>query len=526
MACAAPAPRAAGVVRIGWAGSPDSRNPAVGILSESYILYSLVYDSLFELDASGAVVPALAVSAEASTDGLEWRFVLRDGARFHDGVEVSAADVAFSFALYRDHPEFPFLHSYAAAFANVVASDRRTVTLRLRRPVPNLESQLVYLYILPAHVWAPHEAEAAGFDNAAMVGSGPFRLREWRPGESLRLTANPRHPWAAPQIEEAVFVTFGSLDALVQALRTGQVDMISEMPLAAVPALARSPGVMVASGTPLAPRVADVLINQLPLDRCPPGGACSGHPALRDVVVRRALSLAADRRELIDVVLFGYGRPGVTLLPDGLGEWFHRELAVPPFDLAAARALLADAGYTDRDGDGVREAPGGRPLRFRFFRPSDSPWAPRAAERLAKTWSEIGVRVEPRAVDPSALAALRAPAFDYDLILWSWESDPDPNLLLGAMVSDGVATGGNESGYVNPEYDVLYAEQAATMDPVRRRELVWRLQEIAWRDSVYVIPFYPLSVQAFRQDRFTGWRTDTGRLALEDRAALTALRRR
>jgi peptide/nickel transport system substrate-binding protein len=497
------------------------------VLAESYILYSLVYDSLYELDAAGAVVPGLVAAAEASADGLEWRLRLRSDGRFHDGAAVTARDVAFSLQLYRDHPEFPFLHGYTAAFQEIEALAPDLVRLRLERPLSDLAAQLVYLFVLPEHLWKAHAgAGAVEFENEAMVGSGPFRLVEYRAGETVRLAANRAHPWAAPRIDEAVFVTFGSLDALVQSLRTGQVDLITEMPAAAAAALERAPGVAVARGTPLAPRVADVLINQLPPARCPPGGACSGHPALRDVAVRRALSLATDRRELIDIVLFGAGRAGVTLLPDGLREWFHPGLAAPPFDLEAARAELEAAGYRDRDGDGVREGSDGRALRFRFYRPSDSPWAPRAAERLRATWAEVGVRVEPRAVDPSALVALRTPAFDYDLILWSWESDPDPNLLLGAMVSSGIADGSNESGYSNPNYDALFAAQAATVDRAARRALVFELQEIVWRDAVYVIPFYPLAVQAFGTDRFEGWRTDTGRLALEDRASLTVLRRR
>ena len=525
--CAAPPPPAPGLLRIGWAGSPDSLNPGVGVLAESYILYSLVYDTLYEVDASGAIVPGLLVAAEASPDGLEWRLRLRRDGRFHDGVALTARDVAFSLRLYRDHREFPFLHSYTTAFAEIEALESDLVWLRLRRPVPNLAAQLVYLFVLPEHLWsAPAVSDAAEFPNDAMVGSGPFRLVERRAGETVRLAANREHPWAAPGLDEAIFVTFGSLDALVQALRTGQVDLITEMPAAATAALERVEGLQVARGTPLAPRVADVLINQVAPSRCPPGGACSGHPALREVAVRRALSLATDRSELIDIVLMGAGRPGVTLLPDGLREWFHPGLEPPRFDLAAARATLEEADYRDRDGDGVREGSDGRPLRFRFYRPSDSPWAPRAAERLRRTWAEVGVRVDPRAVDPNALASLRAPAFDYDLILWSWESDPDPNLLLGAMVSSGITDGSNESGYANPEYDALFDAQASTLDAATRRALVWRLQEIAWRDAVYVIPFYPLAVQAFRTDRFAGWRVDTGRVALEDRASLTALRRR
>ena len=131
------------------------------------------------------------------------------------------------------------------------------------------------------------------------------------------------------------------------------------------------------------------------------------------------------------------------------------------------------------------------------------------------------MRVEPRAVDPSALVALRTPAFDYDLILWSWESDPDPNLLLGAMISAGSRTARTRAATATRSTTRSSRRRPRPSTGRHVAQLVLELQEIVCATSVYVIPFYPLPVQAFRTDRFTGWLTDTGRLALEDRANLT-----
>ncbi len=527
LACAPAGGRSAdpGVVRIGWAGSPDSLNPGVGVLAKSYVLYGLVYDALFQLELDGSFSPCLATSWTHSTDRRTWTFKLRAGATFHDGVPVTSRDVKFSLDLYKAHSDFPYLHGYTESFDSVEAPDPATVVLHLRQAIPNLESQLVFLFILPEHIWAPWADRATQFPNRAMVGSGPFRLVDFKPNEYIRLAAFRRHPLSPPKASEVLFVTYGSFDALVQAVRTGQVDAITELPYTAVAALRRAPQVSVAVGAPMAPGTYDLKLDQRDPASCPPaGGVCSGHPALRDVRVRRALAMATPKQEIIDVVLMGFGLPGRTLIPDALGAWYDRDLADYPYDPAAARSLLDEAGYRDRDGDGVREMPdGSRSLDFRLFYPSDSPALPRAAELVARAWSRIGVKVERRAEDSSALAAARAPAFDYDVILWSWSSDPDPSFLLSVMTSDEISGGGNDTGWTNPEYDRLYRAQAVELDPDRRRAMIWRMQQIALDGLPYIVPFYPRAVEAYRTDRFRGWKTDQPLLALEDRSTLVAL---
>jgi peptide/nickel transport system substrate-binding protein len=498
------------------------------MLSESYALFGLVYDALYCVAMDGTCQPQLAARAACSPDGRVWTFHLRPGFVFHDGRPVTARDVAFSLELYRRHADFPLLHTYARSFAAVSAVDDSTVRLELSRPVPDLQSQLVFLYVLPEHVWAaPAQGEGAlEFANEAMIGSGPFRLVEHRQGEFVRLAANPTHPLDPPRIDGVVFQSFANQDALVQALRTGQVDLITEMPVTALASLRRDPRLVLVSGVPLSPEVATIAIDQIAPADCPPGSRCSGHPALRDRRVRLALACATDKRKLIEVVLLAQGAPGVTLIPDGLGRWYNSELADYPFDPDAANRILDQAGYLDADGDGIRDLPGrGRPLLFRLNWPSDSPYGARLAQLLSSMWSAIGVRTEMQALDPDALTSVCCPAFDYDLILWSWDSDPDPNLLLAAMTAEQIPTGQSETGYASARYDSLFGRQATELDPARRQRLVWQMQALAHEDVVYIIPFYTRAVQAYRADGFTGWPDPGPRVALEARSVLTRVAR-
>ena len=516
------------VVRIGWAGSPDSLNPGVGVLTEAYTTYSLVYDTLYEYQLDGTYKLDLAESAEASADGKTWTFKIRSGVTFHDGQPVTARDVAFSLNLYKAHEDFPYLNSYTYNFESITAPDDATVVLTLTEAVPNLDYLVSYLYILPEHLWQGHTEgpAAAEFENAAMVGTGPFKLKEYRQNEFVHLVANKGHYQDPPKVDEVIFRTFANQDALVQALKTGQVDMITEMPTTAAVALRNEPNIALVTGAPYAPYVADVIFNQVKPENCPTdaGGVCTGHPALLDRTVRLALAHATDKQKIVDVVRLGLGDPGLTLIPIGLGPWYNNTLTDYGYDVAQAQKLLDDAGYRDADGDGVREMPdGSRPLTFRLNWPSDSVDAPRLAELLSQMWSEVGVKTELQAVDPDALTAACCPAFDFDVILWGWGSDPDPNLLLGVMTTDQIPTGSSETGNSNPRYDALYAQQSVELDVAKRRALVWEMQQIVHDDVVYVIPYYEKAVQAYRTDRFQGWITDAGKLELADVSSLTVI---
>ena len=518
---------AQGTLRIGWAGSPDTLNPGTAVLAEAFTLFDLVYDSLFSLELDGSMKAELVESFDVSEEGLIWTFKLHPGVVFHDGEALNATDVAFSLNYYKDNEDFPFANGYTSYFESVEAQDDSTVVITLSEAIPNMLSQLLFLYILPEHIWTAYPAGSAAteFENIEMVGSGPFQMTEYQQGEFVRLSANKAHYAKPPKIDEVVFQTFGSQDVLVQALRTGQVDMITEMPNTAVISLRNDPNVELVIGAPLAPSVRDIIFNLTNTDTCPPeDGVCSGHPALLDLNVRQALAHATDKLQIIDVALLGLGSPGTGLIMDGMGEWYNTDVQDYAYDPETAKQLLDSAGYLDTNNDGVREMPdGGRDLSFRFFWPNDVIEAPRVAELLSQMWSDIGVKLELQALDPDALTSVCCPSFDFDIIMWGWSSDPDPSFMLSVLTSDEIPTGTSETGYSNPEYDELFRAQATELDPEKRKAIVWQMQAIMMRDLPYIIPYYQQQVQAFRTDRFSGWITDATKVALEDPSSLTQI---
>lgn len=526
------------ILRIGMAGSPDSRNPGNAYLTEAFDLIELTYDALVFIDFAGNYHPELAESWTVSEDGLTWTFTLRDGLKFSDGTPLTAEDVAFSLLAYRDWADFGYISGYTTHFADVRAGDDHTVVLTLDVPIGNLESQLLFCYILPKHIWEPFAGDldaALEFENAEMIGSGPFRLVEFRQGEFYRLAANKDHYLFPPQVDEVIFQTYANQDALVQALRAGEVDMITELPNTVVPSLRSDANVTVVSGA--ARGLRDYIFNVITPEDCPveEGGICSGHPALRDVVVRRAMAHAIDKQQIIDVALLGLGSPGLGLVPVGLGDFFASELLAEDyaFDIALANQMLDRAGYLDTNGDGIRECPaamdcGGRQLDIVMQIPSDIGSGPREAELLSGWWSQIGIRMTPQVLEPDTVTANCCPTFNFDMLLWGWTSDPDPSFILSILTTDEIPTGLSETGYSNPEYDRLFAEQAVEMNREQRIAIVHQMQRIMLDDLPYIIPYYDEEVQAFRSDRFTGWPVPAegsgDMLYLQDPLSLTAVR--
>ncbi|MCE9647546.1 MAG: peptide ABC transporter substrate-binding protein [Chloroflexi bacterium] len=516
------------VVRIGWASGPDSLNIGVAWLASAYTISELTYSSMYEFKLDGTLGLDLGTKETASADGLVYTYKIRDGVKFHDGQPLTAKDVAFTYNLVMAHEDFPTLHSYVEHFVSVEAPDASTVVITLDQPIPNIASKLVFLYILPEHIWKDHSEDdaAAAYENLEMIGSGPFKMLEYKPNEFIRLGVNKDYYGAVPKVDEVIFQVFSSSDVLIQALKTGQVDMITSVPNTSVETLKSAENVKVVTGAPLSPDLEDIIFNMVDPANCPTadGGLCTGHPALRDKQVRLAMAYATDKNKIIEIVKLGLATPGIALIPSGMGEWFNIEVKDFEYDPAKGNQLLDEAGYKDANGDGIRDMPdGSRPLTFRMNWPSSDNEAPRIAELLSEMWRELGITLEMQAVESDALTSKCCPALDYDLMIWGWVADPDPNSLLIVPTTDQIPTGYNETGYSNPRYDELFAAQGAELDKDKRIKMAWEMQQLVHDDVAYIIPYYPYAVQAYRTDRFTGWLDTETKLALEDPSSLTII---
>lgn len=516
-----------GTVRIGVGGYPDSLNPGNAVLAEAYDVYELVYDTPLAVNAAGEFGAKLATEWTNSDDPLTWTVTIRDDATFHDGEALTADDLAFSIELYRD-TEYPLLTSYAVDFVEVAVVDETTITLTTESEMPPaiFETNLAAFYVLPQHIWEGEDP--IEFENAEMIGSGPFTFVEATQNEFVELAANPDYWGTAPSIDGVIIQTISNADARVTALTTGEIDAITEFPATAVSGLTNNEDVLVNIAETPGGQLRDIFFNIVEEENCPPDdGVCTGHPALKDVAVRRALAHATNKDQLIQVATLGTGSPGLTLVTPAHGDFYASEIEDYAFDIAEANALLDEAGYEDTDGDGVRECLADQDcddLTFRLNFPDDSDSAPREAEELQDTWTQAGVAVQIQGYDPDTLTSVCCPGFDFDVIIWSWYTDIDAGGLLGVATCAEIPTGFSESGYCNPAYDELFDAQAVELDRDTRIEQIHEMQQILVDDVPYIVPYYFVSIQSWRTDTFTGWVEGSPTLGLQDPSQLVVLR--
>jgi peptide/nickel transport system substrate-binding protein len=526
-ATAAPATTTGGIITIGRTAAPDSLNPGAGYLTEAFDIWYLAYDALTTTDLRNQQQPQLAKEWSVSEDGKTWTFKLHEGAKWSDGKPVTAEDVAFTWNMISGFESFALIKDYTSLLTSAEAKDPTTAVLTFEQPVANVGERFSSVFILPKHIWEQFkdEASAVEFENTNLVGSGPFTLAEYKPGEFTRLTANKDHYLNPPKIDEVIFKVYGNDDAMVQALKAGEVDLI-DPPNTAIKSLQSEANIKVEIGKSLS--LSDIIFNITTKENCPKeDGKCTGHPALKDVKVRQALAHATDKQQLIDVMLLGLGQPGLTLVMPGHGEGFNSSLQDYAYDVEKAKQILEEAGYKDTDGDGIREMPNdpATQLVFRYSYPSDQQSdGQRFAELLKDMWKQAGVDLQITPLEADALTAICCPAFDFDVIRWGWGAGSDPSSLLYIVKTDEIPTGTSETGYSNPEYDQLFDQQETTVDGAKRKEMLWKLQEILLRDVPYIIAYYADNVMAYRTDRFQGFVVDPeGLLDLSGRISLTAI---
>jgi peptide/nickel transport system substrate-binding protein len=486
---------------VGVTGDLNSANPFRQIDSTESFLTGLTYDFLLRLGQKDyAVQPELVESWETSEDGMTWTFVLRDGLTWSDGEPITAEDFEWTAEFIMDNDISSWSDGYRFT-ESVEAADERTIVWTTTRPtlIPGLPG---YNLILPEHIWGEMTTkEIKEFRNFPdTVGSGPFRLVEWEPGEFWRLEAREDYYQGAPNIDEIVFRVYNSPESVVQALIKGEIDH-TVVPSAGLfeRLQAEDPDVI---GTAVTSAEAFHQMSFNVVD----DPSSTAHPAVLDPVVREAVSWALDKQTMVDRVVRGYAEPGTTpIVP--LYDFWHWE--PPPeeaigFDPAEANRLLDEAGYLDTDDDGVREMPGGgEPLEWRLFVETTDSDGIKAAPFVQGWLQDIGIETSIRSMTQSKLFD-QWYGFDWDMIIYSWGVGPDPDFILSSFTS-GQCGVWSDTCYANPEYDRLYKEQQVTLDPEERQAIVTEMQQIIYRDTPEIVLWYPNSFEAWRSDRWEGF---------------------
>jgi peptide/nickel transport system substrate-binding protein len=492
-------------LRIGWIGKPDTLNPAYAFLTESYTVFDLVYSTMVTEGADGSYIGVLAKDWSVSDDGLTWTYTLKDGIKWHNGEAFTAAQMAWSInAIMLDPDGWAASANYTGGFAEVTAPDDKTVVIVTEYPIANMDYRISFLYAVypPDFEGFTTPEDLQNFTNFEAVGTGPFKINTFDKDTGvLLLDASQDYFDGGPKIDGVIFQTFDNTDAMIQALKVGDIDLVNEVPASAFVTVQGFEGVK-------ATAINGRYFNEVILNSADPNNnpAPTGNPALADPAVRLAIAYSMNKQDIVDIVAQGLATPGDTIVPPTLGGgfWHSPNVKEIPFDINEANRVLDEAGYV-LGADGVRAKDDLR-LEFRLQFPSDSAVYPRIADMMADWFNQAGMKATPEAVDPDSLVAATTPAGDYDLVLWGWGPDPDPDFILSVMTTDQFVEGGwSDSGYHNPEYDQMYLDQQQIVDKAERQKVVWKMQEMVFNDRPYIVMYYEKMLQAYRSDRFTGF---------------------
>jgi len=483
-----------GTLRLGTASGIDSLNPFVTFQQDSYSSFEYIYPFLIQYNTKTLqFAPDFASSWEQSPDGLTWTFHTRPNAKWSDGQPLTADDAAWTFNMmikYKNGPTANWGQIFAHV-GSITAPDPNTLVITYKKPVAVVLSNIQQTPILPEQVWGKYATgdgkELKTFPNEpvngqAMVGGGPFVITKYQKKQITLFQANPNYYGTKPHIDGFGLQFFDNDDAMVSALKTGQLDAIETVPPTSVATL-KTGNIHVFVGPGL--EFHDFIVNTNPKK--------PKNTELLNPQVRQAFEYAIDRNAIVKTAWLGYAQPGTTIVPPGTGAWHDSSINGLPFDLTKANSILDSLGYA-KGSDGIRVADG-HPMAYTVIFPHDEAGAgDRAFTIIQNDFSQIGVKLTQKPMDDSAaFSAITAPGdtgyTQFDLAMWDWVPLEDPDFILSVLQCNQYGAW-SDTGYCNADYDKMYLDQSAAINPKARQQIVYQMQQKIFDDRPYIVLNY------------------------------------
>jgi len=457
----------------------------------SVVVSAKTLEGLLEYDHDLTPRPQLASSWTVSPDGLQYDFILRQGVRWHDGEPFSATDAAFSLRLAsRYHPRG------AVTFANLVAVDAvdaHTLRVTLSKPAPYLLLALSAgeTPMLPAHRYDLDTALQNPL-NAAPIGTGPFRFKEWQRGSHILYERNPDY-WqpGKPGVGALLFRLIPDIAARLTGFQNRSIDLgeSSPVPPSEIPKLPD----FLATTTEGYEDNATMIMLEFNLERA----------EFQKLAVRQAIAHALDREQIRRVAFYGYALPAVSPVSQASFPRLHLDAANPyPTDINRANQLLDEAGYPRR---------GSQP-RFAITIHANpfNQGGQRTAHYVRSALARLGIQVTVREQDPGSYIRSVYTEREFDCTISSVSTMFDPTVGLQRVFwsksFNPQVPWSNASHYHNPEVDQLLEAAAVEPDPARRAELFKQFQAIVIREipSIALVQAQSVTVYNKRVAGFNG----------------------
>ncbi len=441
-----------------------------------------IFETLVSRDPQARYQDGLAESWDTSPDGKEWTFHLKSGVKFHDGTPCDAEAVAWNILTVRDTGASAYLYS---AVKDVVAVDPITVKLILEYPFPNLLFNISNVF---GSIVSPTAYEEYGdaFGTKAAVGSGPYIFVEWVKGDHITLKRNPDYIWGPSWLsnqgpayfETAIYKVVPEAVTRVMLLQAGEVDIEYYVPPTSEPVLRADP---------------DVEVMITPSKRLVYMGMNIATPPFDDIKVRRAMNYMVDKASIVESVLQGIGQPAATYFAPMVEPQVDNPY---DYDPNRARELLAEAGWTDEDGDGILEKNGAKFII--------TLWTDTATERvqiatvIQNEMAQLGIKAEIQQFDSATyLDMFKSGRQQAYLRVHGWDNT---DILEWFFNSKRIDIGVNKTRTNEPLLDFLFVK-AESMPTSEERQFVYRLiHEYLIETARWVPIYYPQQIRAYRSD--------------------------
>lgn len=451
-----------------------------------------IFNSLLRHGYDWSLLPDLAESWKISSDGREYTFQLRKDVKFHDGKPVTSADVKFSVEqiLVPMHPggrtaTFPGLDA-------VETPDGYTVVIKFKSPNPSFIffiNAAQYFPILPKHILGGLNATEIRNhpfkDNP--IGTGPFKFKQWKKGESIELVRNPDYFRKGPYLDRIVFKVIPDPAVALAALEKGEVDVIGSLQarslLSEIPRIRNDPrfNVVTTGGGAEMGTVLCIYFNIL-----------TGPQS--NVKVRQAIAHVVNRQDYINKLTFGFAKIAYSPIGSGLGEFYNPNVRKYEVDIAKANQLLDEAGYP-RKADGTR-------FTLKGVTGIGNPEFVKAGEILREQLKQVGIVLDWRPAEAAAWFDSVWTKRDIDLTIYEFQTGPDPNAIARNYRGSNIkpVVGSNAMGYNNTRVEELFDLGLTKVDVKERAPYYREIQTIINEEVPSITIYEPPIIHIVNKD--------------------------
>src|SRR6266702_2720467 len=474
---------------------PDSLIPNASSETFSDMVDQSIYAPLFVGDSKGTITPGIATVVPTAANGgisadlKTWTFHLRPNIKWSDGQPLDARDVDFTWKVWTN-PKFPAASTigYNLITSADVSSDNLSITFHLKQPFsPFLAVWTDGLNApMPAHHFQGVAVDkiVTSSDNLnPQVVSGPFMMKESKPGDHYTVVRNPNYYRASeglPYLDSVVFRIVPSQDTILKDLQAGTITSSWFLDVTKTSVYKSLPNYHIGTN-PISPNFEAMYFN---LD----------NPGFKDVTVRKAMAMAIDHNALIQTARRGQAVPLCTDHGKAFVPGYQADAPCPKYDPAGANSLLDQAGYT-KGSDGIRSK-NGKSLEFKYSTTANNPW--RAADEtiLQQNFQAIGVKINIQNYSADTYFGTILPEGKFDIGEFenSWTYDPDDSSLFACNqipTSANSFSGGNYMRYCNKQLDALFQQELSTGDPNVRQQAFNQIHQIYLTDFPMIVLYGP-----------------------------------